>query len=135
MLNGHGLSDGGGHVRFISGDVIWCDRCGAYAISQAIGLAKPCVAKPSGGTATRLGLLRRGLHPITRLPLGDDTLPESRAGVPLRPLADAVASDAVAGPSPVLGAVEDSPPPGSKRGRLQVVRERILRRIRLQSGN
>ena len=27
----HGSADGGGHQRFLSGDVLWCRRCGCYA--------------------------------------------------------------------------------------------------------
>jgi hypothetical protein len=39
---------GGGHVRFLSGDVLWCSRCGAYATSRVFGLARACPGRPSG---------------------------------------------------------------------------------------
>ena len=42
----HGNIDGGGHRRMLSGDIVWCARCGAYASERARGLAAPCPGKP-----------------------------------------------------------------------------------------
>ena len=138
-LRASGATDGGGHTRFLTDDVLWCDRCGAYAISQAIGLAKPCSGKPTGGTLARLGLLRRGLHPVTRDPLPADPVPEPRAGVPLRPQRSAaLVQDGAFGPLHLPGPeVPDATESTSEQtpSRLQTVRERILMRIRAQSAN
>ncbi len=70
QLAQHGAEDGGGHSRWMSGDVIWCNRCGAYAVDLARGLAKPCPGPPppqgnSGGRAHQLRRLRAGRHLVT----------------------------------------------------------------------
>ena len=56
-----------GHVRMLSGQVIWCDRCGAYGTHRGCGLARPCpgpaIMGSGGGSWQRLSLLRRGYHP------------------------------------------------------------------------
>ncbi len=81
-----GRQDGGGHVRFLSDDVVWCDRCGSYATSSAVGLAKPCPGPPQApGTAARRRLLRNGLHPVSCRPFDSQPLPESSARSPMRP--------------------------------------------------
>ena len=81
-----GRQDGGGHVRFLSDDVVWCDRCGSYATSSAVGLAKPCPGRPQApGTAARRRLLRNGLHPVSCRPFDSQPLPESSARSPMRP--------------------------------------------------
>ena len=62
-----GQEAGSGHLRMMSGDVIWCNRCGAYATWNAKGLAKPCPGPPKGvwGRARQLRNLRANLHPMT----------------------------------------------------------------------
>ncbi len=70
----HGLADGGGHRRMMSGEVIWCARCGSYASELARGLARPCLGPPppggnSGGRLWQLRRLRKGRHPVTGAPL------------------------------------------------------------------
>ena len=39
-----------GHLRMMSGQVVWCDRCGAYGTHRGCGLARPCPGqrRPSG---------------------------------------------------------------------------------------
>eukprot|EP00747_Dinoflagellata_sp_TGD_P027925 gnl/TRDRNA2_/TRDRNA2_132912_c0_seq3.p1 gnl/TRDRNA2_/TRDRNA2_132912_c0~~gnl/TRDRNA2_/TRDRNA2_132912_c0_seq3.p1 ORF type:complete len:128 (+),score=12.34 gnl/TRDRNA2_/TRDRNA2_132912_c0_seq3:45-386(+) len=57
----------------MSGDVLWCNRCGAYASLRAQGLSRACPRRPSDGAAARrLRLLREGRHPVTRTCLEDD---------------------------------------------------------------
>ncbi|HUU60977.1 MAG TPA: reverse transcriptase domain-containing protein, partial [Acidimicrobiia bacterium] len=59
--------DGGGHRRMLSGDLLWCNTCGAYAGgSKAVGLAAPCPGAPpkeNGGRYAQLRKLQRGIHP------------------------------------------------------------------------
>jgi rubrerythrin len=40
--------DGGGHTTALSGSVLWCTKCGAYACTAAKGLAKPCPGRLVG---------------------------------------------------------------------------------------
>lgn len=66
-----GVVQGGGHTRVMSGDVIWCTTCGAYADTKAVGLSKPCKGPPIraalsyGGAWGQLRKLHRGVHPRT----------------------------------------------------------------------
>ncbi len=64
-----GCVDGGGHCRQLSGQVIWCARCGAYATDVAKGLTQPCPGKregwKGGGRHQQLLALRGGRHPRT----------------------------------------------------------------------
>ena len=65
-LGGHGGSDGAGHVRAANGEVVWCIRCGSYAIKWAVGLAGPCRGAPENPSQTRvLARLKAGRHPRT----------------------------------------------------------------------
>ena len=61
---------GAGHKLMLSGEVIWCRVCGAYAEKHAIALQKPCVGPPirrkGGGHRAQLKALRAGYHPVTR---------------------------------------------------------------------
>ena len=56
-----------GHLRMLSGQVIWCDRCGACGNHRGCGLAQPCpghaIMGSGGGKWQRLLLLRSGRHP------------------------------------------------------------------------
>ncbi len=70
-----GIQIGGGHQRRMSGEVVWCSRCGAYASSLARGLMRACLGPPapggnSGGRAWQLRRLKKGFHPVSgaRLP-------------------------------------------------------------------
>ncbi len=64
-----GVTVGGGHCRQLSGDVMWCSACGAYASGVAKGLAKPCLGRVrgwnGGGRHQQLLALRNGRHPKT----------------------------------------------------------------------
>ena len=66
---GCGGRDGGGHRRMLSADVIWCDRCGAYATDKSKGLTQQCPGLPTdwagGGRPQQLVALRAGRHPKT----------------------------------------------------------------------
>ena len=68
-LAGQHPADGGGHSRVLSGDVLWCTRCGSYANSVAKGLSKPCSGKGGGGKLGQLKVLQSGRHPKTFAPL------------------------------------------------------------------
>jgi hypothetical protein len=63
-----GRSDGGGHRRMLSGDVLWCRVCGAFSATRAVGLAKACTGRPGG--SGRLARLLRGCHPVTGVDIG-----------------------------------------------------------------
>ncbi len=62
--------EGDGHARVISGDIVWCLRCGAYAKHVARGLMRPCQGRPpagvGGGRGHQLRSLLAGKHPVTR---------------------------------------------------------------------
>ncbi len=75
----------------MSADVIWCDRCGAYATSASKGLTQQCPGVPSdwtgGGRPQQLAALRAGRHPKTGAWLGLpcpeprwDALPDDAGG-------------------------------------------------------
>jgi hypothetical protein len=70
-----------GHLRMLSGKVVWCDRCGAYGTHRGCGLAKACIGQATmgagGGKWQRLRLLRSGRHPKSKEWLGS-ALPEAR---------------------------------------------------------
>ena len=67
-------------MRMMSGQVIWCDRCGAYGTHRGCGLARPClghaVMGSGGGKWQRLLLLREGRHPKDKSWIGAP-IPES----------------------------------------------------------
>ena len=74
LVEGEGGTDttaaAAGHLRMLSGQVVWCDRCGAYGTHRGCGLAHPCpgaaVMGSGGGKWQRLRLLRQGRHPKDR---------------------------------------------------------------------
>ena len=71
-LGGYGGSDGAGHVRAAYGDLVWCVRCGSYAIKWAIGLAGPCRGAPTNPSQLRVWTrLKAGRHPRTNAHLRD----------------------------------------------------------------
>ena len=55
------------HILFQSGLVFWCNRCGCYAYTRAVLMARPCTGPPrdwrGGGRAQTLTALRRNRHP------------------------------------------------------------------------
>ena len=66
----------------LSGDTVWCTRCGSYADTVAKGLAKPCRGKAQGkliggGLVRQLKVLMSGRHPRT-LAVLPPPLPEPR---------------------------------------------------------
>ena len=61
-----GATDGGGHARRLTGGILWCDDCGAYADKLARGLTRACRKRPHDtATARRRDRLRARKHPIT----------------------------------------------------------------------
>ena len=77
VLGGHGGSDGAGHVRAHRGGVVWCVKCGAYAVRWAVGLAEPCREGPTNPSQRRvLARLRAGRHPRTNQQLEGEVVVE-----------------------------------------------------------
>lgn len=70
-----------GHLKMMSGQVVWCDRCGAYGTHRGCGLARPCTGHATmgagGGKWQRLLLLREGRLPKGKSWLGAP-IPEAR---------------------------------------------------------
>ncbi len=59
-----------GHSLFITGPIIWCDRCGRYATRRVRqSLKNKCVGLATGAYPTRLARLRAGRHPMTGEPI------------------------------------------------------------------
>ncbi len=62
-----------GHSLFITGPVIWCGRCGRYAMRRLRRtLRNACVGEARAAYATRLARLRAGLHPLSGEQLVED---------------------------------------------------------------
>ena len=63
------------HQLIVSGRVLWCNTCGAYATGHAVRLARSCEGpvdiKAAGGRAQQLRKLREGKHPKTGHRIGD----------------------------------------------------------------
>ncbi len=75
-----GGTDGIGHIRFLSDGTTWCDNCGAYADSFAVGLSRVCPGRPTcAGKEQQLRRLRRGRHPVTNVPFLGPPIPEPSA--------------------------------------------------------
>jgi hypothetical protein len=79
---GNGQVRASGHARVMSGEVIWCIRCGSYAESAAKGLAKRCRGKfqgngVNGGVVGQLKALIAGRRPVTGAQM-PPPIPEAR---------------------------------------------------------
>ncbi len=65
----------------MSGDVVWCNICGAYGTHRGRGMAKPCAGSvrmgTGGGRWQQLQLLRAGKHPKDLYFLGEP-VPEAQ---------------------------------------------------------
>ena len=80
-LGGLGGSDGAGHVRAAKGEMVWCVRCGSYAVKWAVGLAGPCLGGPQNPSQKRvLQRLNAGRHPRSNEALMGELLLEVRFG-------------------------------------------------------
>jgi len=64
---------GSGHDLRLSGEVVWCRKCGRYGEERirADGLGGPCKGRRAANL-THLRDFRLGVHPATRLPLPPD---------------------------------------------------------------
>ncbi len=61
-----------GHTLHITGPVIWCSKCGRYALRRVRrSLRSSCVGQALGAYGTRLARLREGRHPLTNASLID----------------------------------------------------------------
>ena len=62
-----------GNLRALSGDVLWCIKCGAYATTVARGLTRMCPGRWQGDRENprrqQLASLRRNVHPYEKRPL------------------------------------------------------------------
>ena len=81
VLAGSGRGMGGGHTILLTGSVVWCFRCGASACVQARLLTQPCRGRLLGLAQAHQRLLL-GLHPCSRVPLGQATVPEPGMQLP-----------------------------------------------------
>ena len=64
-------------MRAAFGNLVWCVRCGAYAVKWAVGLAEKCRGGPRNQSQRRvLTRLRAGKHPRTNQPIGDKIMME-----------------------------------------------------------
>ena len=132
-----GRIDGGGHRRYLSDDVVWCGRCGAYASTHAIGLAKACPGRPTDAAASsRLRMLNNGQHPVTRSRFIMATVPEYgcswRSALFHAPVGGMSCSEATPpGPAQSCGSsvVAMQSHGGDARSRLDAVRARVRARL------
>lgn len=121
-----------GHLRMISGQVVWCDRCGAYGTHRGCGLAHPCpgpaVMGSGGGKWQRLRLLRAGRHPKDKIWIGPP-VPEtawssatvSAVNTALQEVRSGKTVDDHEAPAPPL-------PPSSSTSRFELLRQRVVQR-------
>ncbi len=59
-----------GHALYITGPIIWCDKCGRYATRRVRkSLKEKCLGLATGAYPTRLARLRAGRHPMTGEPI------------------------------------------------------------------
>ena len=89
-VGGHGIA-GGGHIKLLTGTVVWCWRCGAYADRHAKLLAAPCRGVLRGMMRVSWKLLLENLHPLSRVAIGPGPFAEPGARLPAG-FAGAVAS-------------------------------------------
>ena len=75
-------SSGRGHVRLLSGNMVWCWNCGAHAEHRAKMLTKPCRGDAAGTMRVLRDRLRHGLHPRTGVPMLPGPFPEPGASLP-----------------------------------------------------
>ncbi len=88
------------HWIRVTGDVIWCNRCGSYASTRGRGLAQACRGRPADASAAaRLTALRSGYHPVTGCVLSVVAAPMPRAlvGLPADGAAAAITAAVEAG--------------------------------------
>ncbi len=63
-------ADASGHMLMQSGPMVFCTRCGGYALERVgARLQSSCAPSSSRATRTRVARMRRGLHPITGDPV------------------------------------------------------------------
>ena len=78
-----GEGAGGGHYLLLTGNVVWCWRCGANACVRAHNLAKQCPGRAGGFLVHARQRLLLGLHPTSRVPLDAATAPEPGWALPV----------------------------------------------------
>ena len=77
-----GETAGSGHYLLMTGPVVWCWKCGAYACARAHLLSQPCPGIARGFRRQAWQRLLLGLHPSSRVPLGADAVPEPGRSMP-----------------------------------------------------
>lgn len=60
--------DAEGHLLFTVDGLLWCWRCGRYAMHRTHGLGIACTGKPGKGQEYRLKRLKEGKHLVTNRP-------------------------------------------------------------------
>ena len=81
VVAGTGTGSGRGHTLLLTGSVVWCFRCGASACMRARLLAQPCRGRLQALAQAHQRLLL-GLHPTTRAPFCQPTVPEPGSQLP-----------------------------------------------------
>ena len=79
-----GATMGGGHALVVTGHMVWCWVCGSCACVRVRNLAKPCEGHARAWMAQARQRLLLGLHPHTRVPLGDVARPMPGETLPFR---------------------------------------------------
>jgi hypothetical protein len=64
-----GLTPGLGHMLFLSGELVWCRKCGCYGERRFKALKRTCQGPAVGGRATQLQRLLEGRHPVSKRPI------------------------------------------------------------------
>ena len=127
---GPGRGSGRGHVLLLTGSVVWCFRCGASACVRARLLTQPCRGRLQGLAQAHQRLLL-GLHPTTRVPIRQPTVPEPGSQLPQGFAAAVRRAEASATSPTTMGArmrPADLPPPV-----VPAWREAMLARIRARN--
>ena len=81
VVAGPDRGSGRGHTLLLTGSIVWCFRCGASVCERVRLLALPCRGRLEGLAQAHQRLLL-GLHPTTRAPLGQATVPEPALPMP-----------------------------------------------------
>ena len=72
-----GKASGRGHVRMLTGNMVWCWHCGAHVEHRAKMLIKPRREDAVGTMRVFRDMLRRGLHPRTCVQISSGPFPET----------------------------------------------------------
>ena len=121
----------------LSGQVVWCDRCGTYGTHRGCGLAHPCpgaaVMGNGGGKWQRLLLLRAGRHPKDKHWIGAP-VPESAWSLATASNVNTALLEVRRRDRILDQKVVSQPPAAQSVSRLAMVRQRIQQKEMAASG-